>query len=198
MTSQIDKLFGSHTRVQVLTKLITNSNRSFYIRELSRDLELTFSVVYKEIENLKKLGLVTEERKGRLRLFRINKESIIYDDLRKLLLKTAALGQVLKNTIPKINDTKYTLIYGSFARGRELEISDIDLLVIGNIQEEELMKGIREVEKKLGRDISYILWSEKEFKERVKAKHHLLTEIAGNPAIELVGDVDEFRKTVEG
>jgi len=198
MISQVDKLFGSRTRVLILSKLIMNPNRSLYIRQLSKELGLTFSVVYKEIEKLKSLGLVTEERRGRIRLFTINRNSVIYDELRRLLLKTTALGQQLRSSLPELEKAKYVLIYGSVARGEELETSDVDLLIIGDIAEENLIAGIRKVEKEIGREINYILWSEREFEKRVKTKHHLLTEIADNPIIGLVGDVDEFRRTVKG
>ena len=198
MISQVDKLFGSRTRVLILSKLVMNPNHSLYIRQLSKELGLTFSVVYKEIEKLKSLGLVTEERRGRIRLFTINKNSVIYDELRRLLLKTTALGQQLKSSLPELEKAKYVLIYGSVARGEELETSNVDLLIIGNIAEENLIAGIRKVEKEIGREINYILWSEREFEKRVKTKHHLLTEIADNPIIGLVGDVDEFRRTVKG
>ena len=196
--SQIDKLFGSRTRVLILSKLIMNADCSLYIRQLSKELGLTFSVVYKEVENLKDLGLVTEERKGKLRLFTINKDSVIYNELRKLLLKTTALGQQLKLSLPELKKTKYALVYGSIARGEELETSDVDLLIIGDIAEENLIAGIRKVEEEIGREINYVLWSEREFENRAKTKHHLLTEIADNPVIGLVGDVDEFRRTVKG
>ena len=198
MISQVDKLFGSRTRVLILSKLVMNPNRSLYIRQLSKELGLTFSVVYKEIEKLKNLGLVTEERRGRIRLFTINRNSVIYDELRRLLLKTTALGQQLRSSLPELEKAKYVLIYGSVARGEELETSDVDLLIIGDIAEENLIAGIRKVEKEIGREINYILWSEREFEKRVKTKHHLLTEIADNPIIGLVGDVDEFRRTVKG
>ncbi len=198
MISQVDKLFGSRTRVLILSKLVMNPNRSLYIRQLSKELGLTFSVVYKEIEKLKSLGLVTEERRGRIRLFTINRNSVIYDELRRLLLKTTALGQQLRSSLPELEKAKYVLIYGSVARGEELETSDVDLLIIGDIAEENLIAGIRKVEKEIGREINYILWSEREFEKRVKTKHHLLTEIADNPIIGLVGDVDEFRRTVKG
>jgi len=198
MISQVDKLFGSRTRVLILSKLVTKPNHSFYIRQLATQLGVTFSVVYKELENLKALGLVTEQRKGRLRLFTINKNAVIYDELRKLLLKTTALGQQLMSSLPELKTAKYALIYGSIARGEELETSDVDLLIIGDIAEENLIDGIRKVEEGIGREINYILWSEREFEERAKTKHHLLTEIADNPIIGLVGDVNELRRAVKG
>lgn len=56
---------------------------------------------------------------------------------------------------------------------------------------------ISQVEKKVGREINYVLWSEEEFLGRVKSGHHLLVEIAAKSVIMLVGEEDEFRKTVK-
>lgn len=191
-------MFGSETRVKILKLLLLAPDTSFYIKEISTRVGLAFSMVYKELANLKNLGLVIEERKGKLRLFKINKQSLLYEDLKMIFIKTVGLGDIVTEHLKKLDKIRYAIIYGSFARGQQLKTSDVDLLIIGDLDEEELIKAISEMEKSLGREINYILWSEKEFERRAKTKHHLLTEIADNPIIGLVGDVDEFRRTVKG
>jgi len=190
-------MFGSETRVKILKLLLLNPDTSFYIKEISTRVGLAFSMVYKELANLKNLGLVIEERKGKLRLFKINKQSLLYENLKMIFIKTVGLGDIVTEHLQKLDKIRYAVIYGSFARGQQLKTSDVDLLIIGNLDEEKLIKAISEMEKSLDREINYILWSEKEFKKRVKTKYHLLTEIADNPVIGLVGDADEFRRTVK-
>jgi len=90
---EIDRLFGSKTRVAILNRLMLESDREFYIRELAKLLGTAFSVVYRELKNLKDLGLVREEKRGKLRFFRINKSSIIYEDLRHIFLKAKFFGK---------------------------------------------------------------------------------------------------------
>ncbi len=52
------KLFGSKTRVEMLKLFLTNSDKQFYIRQISRDLELQLNSVRRELDNLDKFGLL--------------------------------------------------------------------------------------------------------------------------------------------
>lgn len=70
--------------------------------------------------------------------------------------------------------------------------------MVGDTNEEEVLKAASRVERDVGREVNYIVWSEKEFHKRLKSKHHLLVEIIENPVIMLVGDESEFRRVVKG
>lgn len=197
MTSKIDRLFGSKTRVSLLSKLLMNPDKSFYIRELSRELRIPYGMLYKEEKNLVSLGIVNEEKRGKVTLVSINKNLPYFAELKNLMIKTVGLGDLLKSALSGLGGIRYGLVYGSFASGEEAGVSDVDLLIIGNVSEERVLNVIGQVEKEVGREINYILWSEEEFTKRVKSRHHLLTEIASKPVIMLVGEEDEFRRAVE-
>ena len=77
MIVKIDRLLGSRIRTKILAKLILNIDRSFYMRELEKDLEVSFSSIHKELTTLKNLGIVTDEYRGKIRLFRINKSAAL-------------------------------------------------------------------------------------------------------------------------
>jgi len=197
MTSRIDRLFGSTTRVALLSKMMMNPDRSFFIRELSRELKIPYSMLYKEEKNLVSLGILAEEKRGKVTLVSVNKKLPYFAEIRRLITKTTGLADLMKSTLSRLRGIRYALIYGSLASGEESESSDIDLLVIGDVDEEKVLNAISETEKEVGREINYILWSEKEFMKRVKSKHHLLTDIISKPLIMLVGEEDEFRRTAE-
>lgn len=198
MITKINQLLGSETRVKILAKLALNSDSAFYMRELERELGINFASIHRELTNLKKLGLVTDERRGKIRLFRINKSSPIYPEVRGLMLKTAGIGDVIRDALKGVGEVKYALVFGSIARGDEKTSSDVDLLLIGDIDEEKLIAKTRNAEDKIGREINYIIWSEKEFKKRIKERMGLLIEIGKNPIVMLVGDENEFRKSAKG
>jgi predicted nucleotidyltransferase len=197
MTYRMDRLFGSKTRVTLLAKLLMNPEKSFYIRELSRELNIPYSMLYKEEKNLVSLNIINEEKKGKVTLVSINKNLPYFAELKNLLIKTAGLGDLLKNALSELTGIRYALVYGSFASGEESASSDIDVLIIGSDREEKTLGVIGSVEKAVGREINYILWNEAEFAKRVKSRHHLLMEIASKPVIMLVGEEDEFRRTVK-
>ncbi len=191
----LEKLFKSRILVSVIGSLLTEE--SLHIRELARKAETGPTNVKKELENLRELGLASETRKGNLSLWSLKRDSPLYPEIRNLFLKTELAGSYLSGVLRKFNP-EYTLIFGSFAKGTQREGSDIDLLIVGEIDDEELMQAIEEAQKGLGREINYILWSESDFLHRKKAGHSLLNEISRNPTIWLWGDEDEFRRALAG
>ncbi|MEW5955421.1 MAG: winged helix-turn-helix domain-containing protein [Candidatus Micrarchaeota archaeon] len=84
--AQMEHLFGSRTRAALLAKLLQQPSESFYLRELSKELELAFSAVHREMENLERLGLVLEERRGRERFFCVNRGSPVARELRRVFI----------------------------------------------------------------------------------------------------------------
>ena len=90
----------------------------------------------------------------------------------------------------------FAFIFGSFAKGIESKESDIDLFVVGAVNENDILKIIQKTEKQSGREINYVLWKKAVLMKRAK-KHHLLNEIAKNPVMMLVGDETEFRKIIK-
>lgn len=153
--------------------------------------------VRRELNNLVKIKIIEERKRGNQKLYKVNKNSPIYEELRKLVLKTVGIGDTLRENLSKFN-VVYALIYGSFAAGEEVEESDIDLLIVGDLNEEKLIGVIRQLEYELAREVHYIFWSTKEFKKRVKEKNHLLLDIVEKPIIMIIGDEDEFRRIVKG
>lgn len=197
MTSKIDKLLGSKTRVTLLSMLMMNPRKRFYIRELSKILKIPYGMLYREVKNLVSLGIITEEKKGKITLLSVNMDLLYFAELRGLMIKTAGLGDAMRDALSGFVGIQYALIYGSLASGEETDRSDVDFLVVGEVDEEDLLKAMSEVEKDVGREVNYILWSEDEFMERVREGHHLLVDISRKPVLMLVGDEDEFRRTIE-
>ena len=198
MASKIDRLFGSKTRVAILVKLMMNLEKKYYLRELANELELPYSMVYKERGNLVRLGIITEEKRGKVNLVSVNRDLPYFAELKTLIAKTAGVGGVLHDSLEGLKGVEYALVYGSFASGEDTASSDIDLLVVGSVDGEEVLRAVADCERRLGREVNYILWSEKEFLNRVVSGHRLVVDIAARPVIMVVGDEREFRRVAEG
>jgi hypothetical protein len=55
----LNKLFGSNARVKLLKLFLSNPDKKFYIRQISRDISLQLNSVRRELENLEKFGLLS-------------------------------------------------------------------------------------------------------------------------------------------
>ena len=62
----------------------------------------------------------------------------------------------------QVGNIQLAFIYGSYAKGKENYLSDIDLVIIGNPDEDELIKKLDRLEEKLQREINYKLYKLKE------------------------------------
>jgi len=189
-------LFGSKTRVRLITKLMMNPRQTYYIRELSRELGIPYGMVHREIGNLAGLRIIKLEKRGKITLIHVNESLPYLGDLRNLMLKTTGVSHVILEMIPGDN-VRFMLVFGSMASGDYGERSDIDLMVVGSLEEEPLLEAAKRIEAETGREVNYVLWSEEEFREKIKSGHHLLLDIAEKPLIMLVGSEDEFRGAVK-
>lgn len=194
----LERLLTSKARVKILETIILNRGKEFHTRELARRISVSAPYVMKELHNLKSLGIIIDRREGNMVFYSINPSSSIIEDLKRIFLKTETLGtelaEVLKDSRQAI---KYALIFGSFAKGKEITSSDIDLLVVGDIDENAILKRIMKAQSRIGREVNFVLWTEREFAAKRKENVTLLREIAKTPIIMIIGDADEFKRSIK-
>lgn len=192
----LERLFTSKTRVKILAEMLLNPGREYHIRELSRITGISPIYVQKELKNLQSLGLLVSRKQGNMILYALDKHSVISDDLKRMFLKTEGVGTEILRGVDK-SEIKYALIYGSFAKGAETASSDIDLLVIGDIDEDVLLESVSKAERKIGREINYLLWTPREFVQKARQKIPLLLEILKTDVVMIVGEQREFKRFIK-
>lgn len=189
-------LFRSKTFVYILNFLFLNQTRRYYLNELAYHAGVSASTVSRELEKIQPLDIVTKTKESHIVFYKINRNCIIYEELKRIFLKFELTDEIISKELENF-DIKYALIYGSFARGIETETSDMDLLIIGDVERALLLRSISKLENKIGREINFILWNEKEFERKKEKKISLLKEIKENEIIMIKGDEDEFKGTIE-
>lgn len=192
-TTLVKTLFTSLFRAKILGMLALSPDDSFYVHEIARQIGGGEGNVHRELSRLADAEIVLRaERDGNRVYYRINTAIPIYEELRSLLLKTVGLADVLKTALkPLVKDINLAFIYGSEAKGEATFASDIDLMIVGSVDELKLHKQIKEAEKKLNREINYSLMSAQEFTKK-KKKDGFIAEITGGQVITLIGERDEI------
>jgi predicted nucleotidyltransferase len=89
-------------------------------------------------------------------------------------------------------------VYGSYAKARENDLSDIDLIVIGRCDEDRLIRGFDRLEEFLKREINYKFYTPGDFRREVRQKEPFLLNILHDKKIMLIGDEHELRKILKG
>ena len=194
--SSLENLFRSKAQILILKLLFMNSTSEFHMNDIARKTGLAPSTVAKEMPLVLKIGLVIRRTQGNLVFYKINNKSIIFDELKRIFLKYELLDEIIAKNLPA-EKIKYAVIYCSFAKGTEATTSDVDLLVVGDIDEDIILKSISVIERRIGREINFILWKEKDLLDKIKEKIPLIREITKTPIIMIVGDEDEFKRLIK-
>ena len=185
-------LLSSKTRAEFFRLLFGLSSKPLHLREIQRSSGLSIGSIQQEAVTLQKLGLITVRKDGNRTYFEANKEHPLCGDIRRLVLKTSGLVDVVKQAL-KADDIKCAFVFGSVARGEERADSDIDLMVIGDIGLRKLTGLLSGVANKVGREINPHIHSLEEFKKRLVKKEHLVSMIMASPKIFIIGSEDDIK-----
>lgn len=190
----LTKLFSSRVRVELLALLFLNPDRGMYTREIARAAGEDIKSISRELRNLEDMGLVSSRKEGNLKYYALRKDFLLFDELNSLILKTRGAAGALRDALAGVKDIDYAFIYGSIASGASTGKSDVDLMVVGEIRLENLLKVIKGPEEALGREINPSLYSLREFKARAKKKDPFIMRVLKEPKIMILGDDDDLQK----
>ena len=181
----------SRNQLLLLGLFYTNPKKSYFMQEVGRILGKKPGVFQRALNTLAKDGILLSEYRGHARFFQSNTQYPFYSELRGIVSKTSGAEGALRNLMERLEGVQMALIYGSFAKGKEREDSDIDLLVVGNPRAEtRLIKGLRGIEGTLQREINYKLYSEPEYRWRRTKRDPFLEEILTDKQVVLKGNPD--------
>jgi len=150
----LQALLTSKVRIELLSTFFLHDERDFYVRELERITGEDYKNITLELSNLEGIGLLRSRKEGNLKYYGLNKEFLLYEELKSIIAKTRGAAPALKEVLLRQKDIDFAFIYGSLASGENRAKSDIDLMVIGKIPLEDLLTLLREPERVLARDIN--------------------------------------------
>jgi len=177
----------SKTRKAILQLYFSHPEKKYYLRELEKILHFPVQNIRRELINLEKNGIFKREKSGNQVYYFLNMESPIFSDIRNIISKTIGIESKLRDALSGVSGIKKAFIFGSFANGTQDSLSDIDIMIVGDINEDALIEKISRLESKFEREINYHIYSEKEFEERKKEKDSFISKILLKPVIFLIG-----------
>ncbi|MBI4252791.1 hypothetical protein HY623_01250 [Candidatus Uhrbacteria bacterium] len=174
----LEQLFGSRTRTKLLRLFLMHSERSFFIRELTRLIDTQINSVRRELQNLLESGVIREAEgvapnadSDAARLKRVDKQPkkyfqadadfILYDELKALFSKSPRLLQnILEQELENLGTIDCAVLTGFFV---DRDDTPIDLLIVGSVLRSRLAKLIHRFEKDIEREINYTTMTTEEF-----------------------------------
>lgn len=189
-----DVLFGRN-RGKILGLLFGNPDHSYYLRQIAAAVGTKAGTIAPELALLRDLGLLLSSRVGNQVFYKANQKSPIFSELKSLVAKTVGVFQLLRSALEPVADRiEYAFVYGSFARNDETSQSDVDLLIVGQIELEEVLAELQAVEKQIQRPINPTVYSSEDFRAKVANSNHFLSSVLRGAKVFIIGNEDELRK----
>jgi len=157
MSQKKDKdkiLFFRESTFKIAELIFNYPNRIFHIRLLEKETSFSTTAVISSIEELAKYNIVKIEETPLTKNVRANLESEAYR-FYKIVFNLYRLKRYLfvDQLIEAYNNPQAIVLFGSFAKGEDIEESDIDILVLSSNKPQAKI-ALSSIEKILNRKIS--------------------------------------------
>jgi predicted nucleotidyltransferase len=166
----VEQLFGSKTRVKLLSLFFNNPGRPFYVREITRKIDEQINSVRRELANLLSIGLVSSDGSNN----RVVKETREEDKIIKRLRSTGLVT--------------FAFLTGSFARDSS---TNVDIFVVGDVNKARLAKVVADMEKEMGRELNYSALTPDEYQYRLSLNDRFVTNVLEAKKIVIIDGQEE-------
>ena len=193
MPTSAVSIFRSPLQAHLLALVILNPGRTWTARDLATRLEATHVSVHRELHHALDAGLLIREPLGRSYLYRAATDSPLYEPMRLLLERTVGVEPALREAIAEVPGVEAAFIHGSYAEGgRTRPVSDIDVLVIGDVDLHTLRKRVLAVEQRIGREIDVLAYTRDEFAQLARSGNSFARGVIRGPVRPLVGSTSDL------
>ena len=193
MSSKLAEILFKDYRRRVLALLLLNPDKRYHVREIARITNTLAGTLHKELARLADVGILGKQSIGNQVHYFADQNCPIFDELASILRKTSGLVEVLANAlVPLENKIDLALVFGSMASDKATSTSDVDLLVIGDVEFADVAKSVYPSQDILQREINPKVYTLKEWKRLLVKKDGFAKEVLKQPKLFIIGTKDEL------
>jgi hypothetical protein len=190
----IEQLFGSKTRVKLLSLFFNNPGRPFYVREITRKIDEQINSVRRELANLLSIGIISSEGSNNRLYYEVNAKYEYYEQLRGIFtaMPVASNDPVMKETREEDQITKklrstgsvqFAFLTGTFSNDPR---ANVDIFVVGDVNKSRLAKVVGDLEQDMNRELNYSVLTPEEYQYRLSLNDRFVTQILESKKIVVI------------
>lgn len=187
----------TENHLKVISLFTSGYNKNLYIREVNRLLNISPRTAQLILNSLESKGVLESIFRGKIKSYFLRKNStsknylILAESYKTTLFmdKNPLVGEIIEKILPLISGIG--LIFGSYAKGTQNKESDLDIFVIGYIENNK----IREISKTYQIEINLVVYPLEKYKSVIN-KDILVKEVLENHIA--IKNIDGFVLTVMG
>ena len=152
----IETLISSKTRIKLLLKFFLNSETTAYLRSLETEFGDSTNSIRVELNRLEHAGMLSSAMKGNKKLFKANTKHPLFNEIHSIVIKHLGFDTIIDKVINQLGQVQQVYLTGPLAKGQDSK--EIELILIGEVNETYLLDLINRVEKLIKRKVKYQIW----------------------------------------
>jgi len=162
----IEALITSKTRVKLLLKFFLNPSNAAYLRGLEHEFGESSNAIRLELNRLEDADMLNSYVQGNRKFFRVNQEHPLYREINSIVCKYVGLDVIIDNIANRLGNLEAVYLTGDLVNGYDGSI--IDLILLGEVDQQYLINLIGKAEKLIKRKIRYLIYKKEEFEALVR------------------------------
>ncbi|MBI4122085.1 MAG: nucleotidyltransferase domain-containing protein [Parcubacteria group bacterium] len=166
---------------RITSYYLLNQHARHYIRELAGILRLDPSNLQKKLRQLEEQGFLQSEFQGKQRYYQLNKAFPLLKEYTAAFRKRYGIQEDLKRLLEDLPGVDQAYLFGSYTKKTFDELSDVDVLVVGEHDSLRLAKILHELEHRTQRQINVVEYGTLDFNKRKKSNPFLADVLSSQP-----------------
>lgn len=182
-------MLRSDTQGRVLARILSDPDQEHNLSELVAWADSSMPTVKREVDRAERAGIVATRKAGPTRLVRASVEHPLHAALRQVVLGTYGPPAVIAQEFADLDGALAVLLFGSWAArylGHEGRApNDIDVLVIGSPDRDEVDDAAERAEREVGLPIQPTIRSRAQW---TTARDTFIKEVKTRPLVVVLAD----------
>lgn len=181
----------------MLQLFYSNPNRPFYVREITRKINEQINSVRRELANLLSIGIIVSDNTNNKLYYEVNQKYEYYRPFSTVFGRggrtagdavkaSKSLDPQEKDRLKGIGRIELLVYTGQFTRD---ESSGVDILVVGEVNQNALQKYVSELEDQENKELRYTVMPLSEFSYRRQIKDRFVTTVLSSKKQVIVDNV---------
>jgi predicted nucleotidyltransferase len=176
----------SKVRHAILALLIDAPERRLHLRAIARAIDTSAGNAARELGRLEDAGLIRRTREGNQVYFQARPGQPLFGAIREIVRQTVGAPRIVRRHLTGLAGIERAVIFGSYARGTVDADSDVDVLIVGDPDRDDLTERLELAGLEIRRPVNEIVMKADELAARRARGDKLIESIDAGPVIEVL------------
>ena len=173
----------SKIRQRILALIMDAPDRRMHLRAIARAVETSAGTTARELGRLEDASLVRRTREGNQVYFEARPNQPLFGQIRDIVRQVAGAPIILRRQLSGLLGVERAVIFGSYAHGQLKPDSDVDLLIIGVPDRDQLTERLEIASLEISRPVNEVVMSREEYEARRARGDRLVESIESQPTV---------------